>query len=376
MAHLFDPMACRGVTLPNRVVVSPMCEYSAVDGFANDWHLVHLGSRAVGGAGVVMTEAIAVTPEGRISPEDLGLWKDAHVAPLADIVDFLHRNGAVAATQLAHAGRKGSTKRPWDGSGRVTPQEGGWEPVGPTSEAFDPSYPVPRALDAAGLGAIVGAFRDAAARASRAGFDIVEVHAAHGYLLHQFLSPLVNKRTDAYGGSFDNRVRLCLEVVEAVRHVWPEDRPVWVRLSCTDWAPGGWDLDQSVELARRLKARGVDLIDCSSAGAVAHQQIALEPGYQVPFAERIRGDAGIATGAVGLITTARQAEDIVAGGRADCVLLAREMLRDPYWPLHAAAELGQSIGWPPQYLRAAPAGSAARTVTGPDRPAATTLPRA
>lgn len=364
MPHLFDPIAFRDVTLPNRVIVSPMCEYSSQDGFATDWHLVHLGSRAVGGAGLVLTEAIAVTPEGRISPEDLGIWQDAHIEPLARIVRFVHAQGALAGTQLAHAGRKGSTKRPWSGSGLVEPSAGGWQPVGPGDAAFDPTYPVPRPLDDAGIAAVVAAFRAAAVRARTAGFDLVEVHAAHGYLLHQFLSPLVNQRTDDYGGSFDNRIRIVLEVVDAVRGVWPERLPVFVRLSCADWAPGGWDLAQSIELGRRLRSRGVDLIDCSSAGAVAHQQIAIAPGYQVPFAEAVRREAGIATGAVGLITTAPQAEAIVGGGQADCVLLARELLRDPYWPLRAAAELGQPVTWPAQYLRAAPPGTQPRLAQG------------
>lgn len=363
MPHLFDPIAFRAVSLPNRVVVSPMCEYSSEDGFANDWHLVHLGSRAIGGAGLVFTEAIAVTPEGRITPQDLGIWKDTHIERLAHIVRFLHAHGAVAGTQLAHAGRKGSMRRPWEPPGRVEAADGGWEPVGPADQPFDPSYAVPQVLDGAGIAEVVAAFRSAAVRARAAGFDVVEVHAAHGYLLHQFLSPLVNTRSDGYGGSFDNRIRLCLEVVDAVRGVWPERLPVWVRLSCTDWAPGGWDLEQSVELARRLAPRGVDLIDCSSGGAVAHQQIAAAPGYQVPFADRIRRAARIATGAVGLITTPAQAEAIIAAEQADCVLLARELLRDPYWPLRAAAALEQPAAWPAQYLRAAPGGAKPRGST-------------
>jgi 2,4-dienoyl-CoA reductase-like NADH-dependent reductase (Old Yellow Enzyme family) len=360
MAHLFDPIVFRDLALSNRVVVSPMCEYSSRDGFANDWHLVHLGSRAVGGAGLVFTEATAVAPEGRISPQDLGIWQDAHVDQLARIVHFVKASGAAAGMQLAHAGRKGSTKRPWDGVGTVQPAEGGWEPIGPGAERFAENYPVPRALDKAGIAAVVQAFRGAAIRAREAGFDVVEVHAAHGYLIHEFLSPLVNRRADAYGGSFDNRIRLCLEVVDAVRAIWPEPLPVFVRLSCTDWVDGGWDIEQSVELARRLKARGVDLIDCSSGGGVPQASIPIGPGYQVPFAERIRREADIATGAVGLITGPSQADEIVSAGRADCVLLARELLRDPYWPMRAASELGQSIGWPAQYLRAAPPETARR----------------
>lgn len=361
MPHLFDPLVLRDLTLPNRVIVSPMCEYSSEDGFANDWHFVHLGSRAVGGAGLVLTEAIAVTADGRISPQDLGIWKDAHIERLAQIVQFLHQHGAAAGTQLAHAGRKASTRRPWDGSGTVEPAEGGWQAVGPSSDPFDPTYPVPRALTTGELGDIVRAFQEGARRSLEAGCDVIEVHAAHGYLLHQFLSPLINQRSDAYGGSFENRIRLCLDVVDAVRQVWPERLPLFVRISCTDWAEGGWDLEQSVELARRLKTRGVDLIDCSSGGAVAHQKIAIGPGYQVPFAETVRREAGVPTGAVGLITTPPQAEAIVADGKADCVLLARELLRDPYWPLRAAAELKQTAAWPAQYLRAAPHGSPART---------------
>jgi len=337
-----------------------MCEYSSEDGFANDWHLVHLGSRAIGGAGLVFTEAIAVTPDGRITPEDLGIWKDSHLERLTQIARFLHAHGAAAGTQLAHAGRKASMRRPWEPAGRVELADGGWMPVGPAGVPFDPTSAVPQPLDRAGIATVIQAFQDAALRAREAGFDVLEVHAAHGYLLHEFLTPLVNTRNDEYGGSFDNRVRLCLEVVDAVRRVWPERLPLWVRLSCTDWADGGWDLDQSVELSKRLASRRVDLIDCSSGGAVAHQQIAAGPGYQVPFAERIRREVGIATGAVGLITTPAQAEAVIAEERADCVLLARELLRDPYWPMRAAAELKQPMTWPAQYLRAAPPGSDAR----------------
>jgi 2,4-dienoyl-CoA reductase-like NADH-dependent reductase (Old Yellow Enzyme family) len=353
MPHLFEPLTLRGLTLQNRIVVSPMCQYSCTDGFANDWHLVHLGTRAVGGAALVFTEATAVTAEGRISPQDLGLWSDAHIAPLARITEFIHRQQAAAGIQLAHAGRKASTKRPWDGSGAVAADAGGWTPVGPTTEAFSPSYPTPRALSIAALAELVAAFRDTARRALAAGFDVVEVHAAHGYLIHEFLSPLSNTRDDAYGGSFENRIRLCLEVTEAVRSVWPPDRPVFVRISASDWTPEGWDLDQSVALARRLAAVGADLIDCSSGGNVAKATIPVGPGYQVGFAERIRRGANIATGAVGLITTPAQADTIVRTGQADCVLLARELLREPYWPLRAAAELRQVVPWPAQYARAA-----------------------
>jgi 2,4-dienoyl-CoA reductase-like NADH-dependent reductase (Old Yellow Enzyme family) len=353
MSHLLDPLPLRSLTLANRIVVSPMCQYSSVDGFANEWHFVHLGTRAVGGAALVITEATAVTPEGRISPQDLGIYDDGHVEGLARCVRFIHTQQTLAGTQLAHAGRKGSTARPWEGGGVVSPESGGWEPVGPSAEPFAANYPTPSPLTRAGIAAIVDAFRNAAKRALAAGFDIVELHAAHGYLIHEFLSPLVNTRSDEYGGSFDNRVRLCLEVVDAVRAVWPERLPLLVRISATDWKAGGWDLDQAVELARRLRTHGVDLVDCSSGGAVHDQQIAVGPGYQVPFAERIRRDAGIPTGAVGLITEPDQANAIIGQGQADVVLLARELLRDPYWPLHAAEQLGRRVPWPAQYLRAA-----------------------
>jgi 2,4-dienoyl-CoA reductase-like NADH-dependent reductase (Old Yellow Enzyme family) len=353
MAHLFEPLPIRTVTLANRIVVSPMCEYSSVDGFSNDWHLVHLGSRAVGGAALVMTEATAVTPVGRISPHDLGIYDDGHVPGLARIVRFIHGQKALAGMQLAHAGRKGSTRRPWEGGGGISREEGGWEPIGPTNEPFAPNYPIPCALGVPEIARIVDAFRSAGRRAAGAGFDVVEIHAAHGYLIHQFLSPLVNTRTDEYGGSFEKRARLCLEIVDAVRGVWPERLPVFVRISATDWKEGGWDLDQAVALARLLRDHHVDLVDCSSGGAVHDQQIVVGPGYQVPFAERIRRDAGVATGAVGLITQAAQADTIIRAEQADVVLLARELLRDPYWPLHAADQLEQKVPWPPQYLRAA-----------------------
>jgi 2,4-dienoyl-CoA reductase-like NADH-dependent reductase (Old Yellow Enzyme family) len=363
MPHLFDPLPIRSLTLANRIVVSPMCEYSSVDGFSSDWHVVHLGSRAVGGAALVMTEATAVTAAGRISPQDLGIYDDGHVGGLSRIVRFIHSQRTFAGIQLAHAGRKGSTLRPWEGDSSrraIGRANGGWEPVGPTSEPFADGYSVPRPLNPPEIAAIADAFRDAARRALDAGFDVVELHAAHGYLIHEFVSPLVNTRTDEYGGSYDNRVRLCLEVVDAVRRVWPERLPLFVRISATDWKDGGWDIEQSVEFSRRLRDRGVDLVDCSSGGAVHDAKIPLGPGYQVPFAERIRRDAGIATGAVGLITEAAQADGIIQGGRADCVLIARELLRDPYWPLHAAQQLGHIVPWPPQYLRAAPPGTPAR----------------
>jgi 2,4-dienoyl-CoA reductase-like NADH-dependent reductase (Old Yellow Enzyme family) len=332
VTHLFDRATFRALTLANRIIVSPMCQYSSRDGFATDWHLVHLGSRAVGGAGLVFTEATAVTAEGRISPQDLGIWHDAHGEMLGRIAQFVHGQGSPMGIQLAHAGRKGSTHAPGLGQGAVPPTEGGWQPVGPGDEPFAPEFPTPRPLGAAEIAGIVSAFRDAAARALAAGFDAVEIHAAHGYLLHEFLSPLINRRTDAYGGSFDNRVRLCLEVVDAVRRVWPERLPLFVRLSCTDWVDGGWDIEQSVELARRLRGRGVDLVDCSSGGGLAVAQIPIAPGYQVPFAERIKREAGVASGAVGLITTPTQANEIIRGGQADCILMARAFLRDPFGP--------------------------------------------
>jgi 2,4-dienoyl-CoA reductase-like NADH-dependent reductase (Old Yellow Enzyme family) len=358
--HLFEPLSLRDVTLRNRIAVSPMCEYSSVDGMANDWHFVHLGSRAVGGAGLVLTEAAAVSPEGRISPDDLGIWKDAHIEPLARIVGFVRSQGACPGVQLAHAGRKASTPAPFKGHGRIELADGGWEPLAPSAVAFAPDYHKPRAMSREEIHEAIGDFAAAANRALAAGFEVVELHAAHGYLAHQFLSPLSNERTDEYGGSFANRVRFTVEMVKAVRAVWPERLPLLVRISATDWADGGWTLDESVELASLLKQEGVDLIDCSSGGLVAHAKITVGPGYQVPFADRIRREADIATGAVGMITTATQADAIVREGQADLVLLARELLRDPYWPLHAAETLGVAGEWPSQYLRAAPAGSKAR----------------
>jgi 2,4-dienoyl-CoA reductase-like NADH-dependent reductase (Old Yellow Enzyme family) len=354
MPHLFTPLVIRGATLPNRIFVSPMCQYSSVDGFATDWHLVNLGSFAVGGAAVVMSEATAVTANGRISPQDLGIWQDAHVDGLARITHFVAQQGAVPAIQLAHAGRKASTHRPWEGHGTLTPADGGWlDVVGPSALPFSDTYPHPRALTSDGIRAIVDAFGAAAARAWEAGFRVIEIHAAHGYLLHSFLSPLSNTREDEYGGALEHRCRLTLEVVRAVRARWPEDAPLFVRVSASDWVDGGWHVDECVDLARRLRAEGVDLIDCSSGGNSPHQRIPVGPGYQVPFARRIRQDAGVLTGAVGLITDARQADAIVSEGDADVVLLAREFLRDPHWPLRAAHELGHQVSWPAQYLRAA-----------------------
>lgn len=360
MPALFDPLTLRGLTLNNRIIVSPMCQYTSVDGFATDWHLVHLGSRAVGGASLVMTEACAVTAIGRISPHDLGIYRDAHVDMLRRIVRFVHEQGSAAGIQLAHAGRKASTDTPWRGGKQIDAAAGGWEVVGPTSQPFDTQYPVPRALTTAEIDDVVAAFRQAAVRALDAGFDVAEIHAAHGYLIHEFLSPLSNTRTDHYGGSLDNRARLLREVVSAVRQVWPDSQPVFVRISATDWTPGGLDIDDAVALAAQLAPLGVDLIDCSTGGNVPGATIPLGPGYQVPFAERLKRSSNLAVGAVGLITTAAQADAIIRDGRADCVLLAREMLRDPYWPMRAAQELGVAATWPVQYLRAAPSGTAPR----------------
>jgi 2,4-dienoyl-CoA reductase-like NADH-dependent reductase (Old Yellow Enzyme family) len=354
MSALFSPFQLRELTLKNRVVVSPMCEYSSVDGFANDWHVVHLGSRAVGGAALVLTEAIAVTADGRISPDDLGIWKDEHIEQLARIAAFCASRGAAWGTQLAHAGRKASTMAPWVGQGLVAPADGGWVPVGPGTEPFESRYPKPTALDDAGISAIVRAFADGARRTLDAGGSAIEVHGAHGYLIHQFLSPLVNRRTDRWGGSFENRTRLAIEVVRAIRGVWPERLPLIMRLSATDYVEGGWDLEQSVEFARMLRGEGVDLVDVSSGGAVPVPPgtIPIGPLYQTPFAERIRREAGIATGAVGLITEPADANAIVESGQADLVFIARELLRDPYWPLYAARSLGDPPHFPRQYERA------------------------
>ncbi len=350
---LFSPLALRGVTLPNRITVSPMCEYSSVDGFANDWHLVHLGSRAVGGAGLVFTEATAVVPEGRISPEDLGIWKDEHIPMLARITSFIRERGSVAGMQLAHAGRKASTAAPWNGGKPIGVEHGGWSPIfAPSAIPFDQGYQTPVALDLAEIRTLVSSFASAARRALDAGFQVIELHAAHGYLINEFLSPLSNVRGDEYGGSFENRTRFLREVTEAVREVWPDSLPLFVRISATEWTDGGWDVEQSVELARMLAPLGVDLIDCSSGGNVPKVRIPLGPGYQVPLAERVRNGSGVPTGAVGLITSAHQADEIVRLGKADLVLLAREELRDPYFPLHAARALGTPIAWPRQYLRA------------------------
>jgi len=374
MSHpLFSPFQLRSVSFSNRIGVSPMCQYSAHDGFATDWHLVHLGSRAQGGAGLVLLEASAVVPEGRITPDDLGIYKDDHIPGLKRIVEFIHGQGVRAGIQLAHAGRKASMSPPAAGAEHVVrPAQGGWQPVAPSAIAFAPNYATPQALDQAGIDAIIQAFAQAAQRANAAGFDVVEIHSAHGYLLHEFLSPLSNHRTDAYGGSFENRTRLLLQVVDAARAAWPAHLPLFVRISATDWAGGspasqdGWSTDESVALASLLRARGVDLIDVSSGGLVPNAKIPVGPGFQVPFAARIRSEAAIPTAAVGMITDPRQANAIIAEDQADLVLLAREMLRDPYWPLHAAITLGETVGWPVQYLRAGPAHSPTRaSITRP-----------
>jgi 2,4-dienoyl-CoA reductase-like NADH-dependent reductase (Old Yellow Enzyme family) len=352
---LFTPLTLRALTLRNRIVVSPMCQYSSADGYATDWHLVHLGTFAVGGASLVLTEATAVTPEGRISPHDLGICDDGHMQMLRRINDFVHAQGAASGIQLAHAGRKASTRRPWEGGGMIAPADGGWEDVmAPSAVPFADNYPPPHALTRDGIAGVVTAFRDAALRAHDAGFQVIELRAAHGYLLHQFLSPLANRRDDEYGRSFENRPRLTLEVVDAVRAVWPDGAPLFARLSATDSIAGGWDIDECVQLAARLASHGVDLVDCSSGGLAQGAQIPIAPGYQVPFARRIRHEAPIASGAVGMITAPEHAEQIMRDGDADVVLMARELLRHPRWALDAAHKLGADIAWSRQYERARP----------------------
>ena len=349
---LFTPLTLRGVTLRNRIAVSPMCQYSCADGFSTDWHLVHLGSRAVGGAGLVFTEATAVTAPGRISANDLGIWKDEHVPGLKRIARFITEQGAAPGIQLAHAGRKASVAVPWEGGHPVTEAGGGWKPAAPSPVPFADGYSAPEELSRAGIEDVTAAFVAAAQRALEAEFQVIELHMAHGYLLHEFLSPLSNTRGDEYGGSLDNRTRLSRKIAAAVRSVWPERLPLFVRVSATDWVEGGWDVEQSVELARALRKEGVDLIDCSSGGNVKEARIPFGPGYQTRFAERIRSDAGIPTGALGLITSAQQADHILRTGQADLIVMARQLLRDPYWPLRAAAELKTEAPWPNQYLRA------------------------
>lgn len=349
MSRLFSPFRLRELELRNRIFMSPMCQYSADNGFANHWHLVHYGSRAIGGAGLIIMEATAVVPEGRISPADLGLWDDRHVDALKPITEFIKSQGSVPAIQLAHAGRKACTDKPWLGGKPVSITDGGWQPLAPTALAFTAAHTEPRCMDMQDIDNVVTAFSAAAERALEAGLDVVEIHMAHGYLLHEFLSPLSNQREDEYGGSFENRIRLPLRVVLTVREVWPEHLPVFVRISATDWVEGGWDLEQSVKLARSLKENGVDLVDCSSGGLIVDAPIPAGPGFQTSFAATIRRDVNIATGTVGIITEAVQAEQIIATGLADVVIIGRELLRDPHWPLHAAQKLHVDIPWPKQY---------------------------
>lgn len=350
-SKLFSPLTIKSIHFKNRIVVSPMCEYSSVDGFANEWHLVHLGSRAVGGAGLIIAEATAVSPEGRITPDDLGIWKNAHLEKLKQITSFIHQHEAVAGIQLAHAGRKASCAVPWKGGRQLNKENGGWQTVAPSALSFYPEDALPEALTIEGIQKVVNDFKAAAQRALSAGFKVIEIHAAHGYLINEFLSPLSNQRTDEYGGSFENRTRLLVEIIDAVQTVWPNELPLFVRISSTDWAEGGWNADDSVKLAMLLKGKGVDLIDCSSGGLVQSQKIPIGPGYQVPFAARIKKEAGVLTGAVGMITGALQAEAILENGEADLIVMARELLRDPYFPLHAAYQLGVDVKWPNQYLR-------------------------
>ena len=353
MSRLFSPLTIKDITFRNRITVSPMCQYSSVDGFANDWHLVHLGSRAVGGAALVIQEATAVSPEGRITPDDMGIYKDEHVAKLQAITAFIEAQGAVPGIQLAHAGRKASHQSPWKG-GRQIPTDAldSWQAVAPQAIPFAPGQAPPQELSVSGIKKVMEDFRKAAERALLAGYKVVEIHAAHGYLIHEFLSPLSNSRTDNYGGSFDNRIRFLLEIIEAVKTVWLTTLPLFVRISASDWTPGGWDEYDSVKLAAVLKTKGVDLIDCSSGGNILGAKIPVGPGYQVPFAEKIKQETGMLTGAVGLIVDAQQAEDILQREQADLIFLAREALRDPYFPLHAAKQLGDDLVWPVQYERA------------------------
>jgi 2,4-dienoyl-CoA reductase-like NADH-dependent reductase (Old Yellow Enzyme family) len=354
--NLFSPLTLRSVTFKNRIFVSPMCQYSSTDGMPSDWHLVHLGSRAVGGAACVIQEATAVTPDGRISPSDAGIWSDAQMEAYKPIVQFIKANDAIPGIQIAHAGRKASVSAPWEGGGDkpVQPAQGGWPIVAPSSLPFDAGWLTPRELGGPEIGMLIQAFVKAAQRSLKAGFEVIEIHAAHGYLLHEFLSPLSNQRSDKYGGSLENRMRLTLEVAAAVRKVWPDNLPVFVRISASDWAEGGWEITQSVTLCHKLKELGIDLIDASSGGLVPHAKIPAGPGYQVPFAAAIKQESKIVTGAVGMIVSPEQAEQIIATHQADVVLLARELLRDPYWPLHAADALGINVTWPKQYDRAKP----------------------
>jgi len=352
MPHLFSPLTIKNIELKNRIVVSPMCQYSSEDGFANTWHLVHQGSRAVGGAALIMTEATAVSPEGRITEADLGIWKDGHIDKLKEMTDFLHRQGSIAGIQLAHAGRKASHALPWKGGAQIpSGEKGGWKSWAPSALPWTPEEEAPLEMDKAGIGKVIADFKAAAGRALKAGYKVIELHAAHGYLLNEFLSPWSNKRRDEYGGSFDNRIRLLIEVIGAVRQAWPADRPLFVRISATEWAEGGWIIEESIALAKIMKEKDVDLVDCSSGGNIPGIKIPLKPGYQVGLSEQVR-TAGILTSAVGLITESAHANAIIQEERADLVSLAREELRDPYFPLRAAHELGQAIIWPDQYLRA------------------------
>lgn len=352
MAKLFEPLQIKSLEFRNRVVVSPMCQYSSEDGFANDWHLVHLGTRAIGGAALIFTEATAITPEGRISPWDLGIWKDEHIEFLKRITSFIHAHGAIAGMQLAHAGRKASVDTPWRGGKKIEENNGGWKPLGPSPVAFKEGDYIPHELTVSEIISVINAFKKAAARALQAGFKVIEIHAAHGYLINEFLSPASNYRTDNYGGSFENRIRFLLETIDAVKEVWPAENPLFVRISASEWSDKGWTIDDSVQLAIRLKEKGIDLIDCSSGGNIYKAPVQVGPLYQTPFAEKVKKESGIMTGAVGLITTAAECEEILQSGKADMIFLARQLLRDPYFPLHAAKELGAEITWPDQYLRA------------------------
>jgi len=354
MSKLFSPLIIKDITLKNRIAISPMCQYTAVDGFANDWHLVHYGSRAVGGASLIIQEATAVSPEGRISPGDLGLYKEEHIEKLRQITDFIQQQGVVAGIQLAHAGRKAGCAVAWQGGKQLNLNEGGWTTVAPSAIAFNPDDISPQELDTEGIKKVVADFKTAAERAFLSGYKLIEIHAAHGYLIHQFLSPLSNHRADSYGGSFENRVRLLLEIVRAINTVWPHNLPLFVRISVTDWVEGGWHAEEAVQLSKLLKLEGVDLIDCSSGGMVPYAKIPLGPGYQVQFAERIKRESNLFTGAVGMITEVKQAEDILANNQSDLIIIGRASLRDPYFTLHAAQLSGDDIEWPLQYLRAKP----------------------
>lgn len=352
MSFIFEPLQLQSIQLKNRLVVSPMCQYSAIDGFANDWHLVHLGSRAVGGASMIIYEACAVSPEGRITPQDLGIWKDEHIEPLKRINDFVLQQKCIPALQLAHAGRKASCAPFWKGGDYLSREEGGWAVFGPSNIPFREGAIAPHELDDEGIQQVIQDFKEAAARSLKAGFKAIEIHAAHGYLIHEFLSPLSNQRTDLYGGSFDNRIRLLLEIIKSIQLVWPAEYPLLVRISCTDWTEGGWNLIESIKLSKLLKSINVDLIDCSSGGNIANANIPMAPGYQVDFAHEIKLEAAIKTGAVGLITNAKQADAIIESGKADLIMIGREFLRNPYFPLQAAAALDENVDWPLQYQRA------------------------